>query len=215
VIRCLEVQGDVSRMVLDVGFYLPVDPLPTGMGQDGCYTRQLQRPERNLYSSALRQPRWMSMRLPAVRVRDKSDHAWQALRDQEARLWAHALLQDELFVQRSNFFLVAESLLVVSYTGILGLSFSVHEQPLRLRVAALVLAIFGCSLTVMWAFVNGRQRQVLLDLHKRAREAFPEYRRTIEERKLPGGRISGTLLMAFGVPVLAAIMWLIFVIIAF
>ena len=155
------------------------------------------------------------MRLPAVGARDKPDHAWQAVRDQEARLWEHALLQDELFVQRSNFFLVAESLLVVAYTGILGLSLSVHGQPLRLQVAALVLSIFGCLLTVIWVFVSGRQRQVLLDLHKRAREAFPEYRRTIEERKLPGGRISGTFLMAFGVPVLAAIMWLIFVAIAF
>jgi len=154
------------------------------------------------------------VRLPVVDVPDKSDHAWQALRDQEARLWEHALLQDELFVGRSNFFLVAESLLVVAYTGILGLSLSVHAQPLRLRVAALVLAIFGCLLTVIWVFVNGRQRQVLVDLHKRARETFPEYRRTIEERKLPGGRISGTFLIAFGVPVLAAIMWLIFVIIA-
>ena len=164
---------------------------------------------------ALRQPRRMSMRLHPVNVPDKSDRAWQATRDQEARLWEHALLQDELFVGRSNFFLVAESLLVVAYTGILGLLLSVHGQPLRLRVAALVLAIFGCLLTVIWAFVNGRQRQVLLDLHKRARETFPEYRRTIEERQLPGGRVSGTFLMAFGVPVLAAIMWLIFVIIAF
>lgn len=155
------------------------------------------------------------MRLRTVDVPDRSDHTWQALRDQEARLWDHALLQDELFVGRGNFFLVAESLLVVAYTGILGLSLSVHGQPLRLRVAALVLAIFGCLLTIIWAFVNGRQRQVLLHLHKRARETFPEYRRTIEERKLPGGRISGTFLMAFGVPVLAAIMWLIFVIIAF
>ena len=145
----------------------------------------------------------------------ESDHAWQAQRDQEARLWAHALLQDELFVQRSNFFLVAESLLVVAFTGVLGLALGAPGQPLRLGVAALVLAIFGCFLTVIWAFVNGRQRQVLLDLHRRAREAFPEYRRTIEERKLPGGPISGTFLMAFGVPVLAAIMWLIFVIIAF
>ncbi len=155
------------------------------------------------------------MRLSPVSVPDRFDHAWQASRDQLARLWAHALLQDELFVQRSNFFLVAESLLVVAYTGILGLSFSVQERPLRLRVAALVLALFGCFLTVIWAFVNARQRQVLQDLHKRAREAFPEYRRTIEERKLPGGRISGTFLIAFAVPVLAVIMWVIFVAIAF
>ena len=157
----------------------------------------------------------MSARLPPVDVSDMSDHAWQASKDQLARLWEHALLQDELFVQRSNFFLVAESLLVVAYTGILGLSLGTHEQPWRLRVAALVLAIFGFLLTVIWAFVNARQRQVLLDLHKRAREAFPEYRRTIEERKLPGGRISGTMLIAYWVPVLAAVMWLIFVIIAF
>lgn len=155
------------------------------------------------------------MRLPVVDDPDRSEHVWQADRDQAARLWAHGLHQDETFVQRGNFFLVAQSLLVVAYTGILGLSFSVHGQPLRLRVAALVLAIFGFLLTVIWAFVNTRQRQVLLDLQKRAREAFPEYRRTIEERKLPGGRISGTFLMAFGVPGLAVIMWLIFVIIAF
>jgi hypothetical protein len=64
-------------------------------------------------------------------------------------------------------------------------------------VAALVLALFRCLLTAIWAFVNARQRQVLLDLHERAREVFPEYRRTIGERKLPGGRISGTSLMAF------------------
>ena len=80
-------------------------------------------------------------------------------------------------------------------------------------MAALVLALFGCLLTAIWAFVNARQRQVLLDLHKRAREAFPEYRRTIGERKLPGGRISGTFLIAFVVPVLAIIMWFIFIII--
>jgi hypothetical protein len=118
----------------------------------------------------------MSVRLPAVGVRDKSDHAGQALRDQEARLWEHALLQDELFVQRSNFFLVAESLLVVAYTGVLGLAFSVHGQPLRLRVAALVLAIFGCFLTVIpssgrsltvvkgkffWIFTSGRVKRFL------------------------------------------------------
>jgi hypothetical protein len=163
----------------------------------------------------MRQPRWMSVRLPPVSVPDRLDQARQASRDQLGRLWAHALLQDELFVQRSNFFLVAESLLVVAYTGVLGLSFSVHERPLRLRVAALVLALFGCLLTLIWVFVNARQRQVLLDLHKRAREAFPEYRRTIEERRLPGGRISGTFLIAFGVPVLATIMWFIFVVIAF
>lgn len=166
-------------------------------------------------SGAPCQPRWMSVRLPAVDASENSDHARTAQRDQEGRLWQHALLQDELFVGRNNFFLVAESLLVVAYTGVLGLSLDSHGRPLRLRVATLVLAIFGCLLTVVWAFVNGRQRQVLLDLHRRAREAFPEFRRTIEERKLPGGRISGTFLMAFAVPVLAAIMWLIFVIIAF
>jgi hypothetical protein len=33
-----------------------------------------------------------------VNVPDKSDRAWQATRGQEARLWEHALLQDELFV---------------------------------------------------------------------------------------------------------------------
>jgi len=152
--------------VLDVGFIGPLTRCRSGLTRVVATHDGYSVLSPAFTSDVLRQPRRMPMRLRAVDVPDRSDHAWQALRDQEARLWEHALLQDELFVGRGNFFLVAESLLVVAYTGILGLSLSVHGQPLRLRVAALVLAIFGCLLTIIWAFVNGRQRQVLLDLHK-------------------------------------------------
>ena len=40
--RCLEDQANVCGIVLDVGFYWSADPLPIGIDQDGCYTRQLQ-----------------------------------------------------------------------------------------------------------------------------------------------------------------------------
>jgi hypothetical protein len=51
-------------------------------------------------------------------------------------------------------------------------------------------------------------------LKKRAYDALPEFRRTLDERKLPGGRISATWMITFLVPGLAGIMWLIFLFIA-
>jgi len=123
-----------------------------------------------------------------------SDHAWQASKDQLARLWEHALLQDELFVQRSNFFLVAESLLVVAYTGILGLSLGTHGQPLRLRVAALVLAIFGFLLTTIWAFAN---RACCYHADRSRWRDLPVTRRSITTRTVLSSRMTQPSSSAF------------------
>jgi hypothetical protein len=119
-----------------------------------------------------------------------------------------------LVVQRGSFFLVAESLLVVAYSDVLRLPSHVQGESFRLRLPAIVLAVFGLLLTVLWAYDNIRQGYRLAYLRKRIEPELPEYRRTIQERKLPGGDISSTFIMALGIPILASIMWLIFVIVA-
>jgi hypothetical protein len=140
----------------------------------------------------------------------------QDLRDQRNRIWAHSLHQDEQFMQRSNFFLVAESLLVVAYSSILarGLTAGSSAQPYRLLLTARVIGIFGLLLTVIWAYSNNRMRLTSAHVAKRARDVLPEYQQTLEERKLPGGRISATWMITFLVPLLAGIMWLMFLFIA-
>jgi hypothetical protein len=141
----------------------------------------------------------------------------QDLRDQQNRIWAHSLHQDEQFMQRSNFFLVAESLLVVAYSSILanGLAGDSSTQPYRLLLTARVIGIFGLLLTIIWAYSNNRMRITSMHVAKRARDVLPEYRQTFEERKLPGGRVSATWMITFVVPALAGIMWLLFLFIAF
>jgi hypothetical protein len=158
--------------------------------------------------------RWMLGRLGSVKAPDSSEHDWQDRRDQRARLWEHALHQDGLFLQRGSFFLVVESLLVVAYTAVLRSLSGTEGLPFRLRLAALVLAAFGFLLTVLWAYDSIRQRYWLTYLQKRIEKELPEYRHTVEERKLSGGRFSSSTLMAFGVPLLASVMWLIFLTIA-
>jgi hypothetical protein len=140
----------------------------------------------------------------------------QDLRDQHNRLWEHGLHQDQEFVSRSNFFLVAESLLAVAYSSILTKSVVGRSGglPFRLSLAAKVLAVFGLLLTVIWAYSNNRLRHTSMYLKMRAYDALPEFRRTLDERKLPGRRISATWMITFVVPGLAAIMWLIFLFIA-
>jgi len=142
---------------------------------------------------------------------DKQDE-----RDQANRLWSHGIHQDDEFVQRSNFFLVAESLLVVAYSSILtsGLHADAVGRDERLLLAARVIAVFGLLLSVIWCYTCMRLMYIMAYVYKRVEESCPEYLRTNQERKAPG-RIRSTWLMTYVVPALAATMWIMFVAITF
>jgi hypothetical protein len=137
-------------------------------------------------------------------------------RDQANRLWSHALHQDEEFVQRSNFFLVAESLLVVAYSSLLtsGLHVGAVSGDERLLLTARVIGVFGFLLSVIWCYACMRLKYVMSYLDRRTEEVCPEFRRTNKERKMPG-RIRSTWLMTYIVPALTGIMWVMFVAITF
>jgi hypothetical protein len=150
--------------------------------------------------------------MPSSKVSSQPDR--QDERDQVNRLWSHALHQDEEYVQRSNFFLVAESLLVVAYSSILtsGLHAGAAGQDGKLLLASRVIAVFGLLLTIMWCYACMRLMYVMSYLDARTEEACPEFRRTSQERRMPGP-IRSTWLMTYVVPALTAIMWIIFVVI--
>jgi hypothetical protein len=146
-----------------------------------------------------------------------SAHDPQDLRDQVSRLWSHRLHQDEEFVQRGNFFLVAESLLVVAYSGILtsGLAPGAVGHSDRLLLGARVIAGFGLLLSIIWTYVSNNDRHIVMYLHNEARHLIPDYNQYSQERRRPGRRVSTNWLMTFVIPALAGIMWLVFIIIAY
>ena len=139
----------------------------------------------------------------------------QDIRDQANRLFQHGLHEDNAFTERGNYFLIAESMLVVAYAGLLSSgqsSASSAVQQTNILLVARILAFFGFLLTVVWIYVNRRQWQVVQHLQERTRQLVPEYKVTYETR--PKRRISSTWLMAYFVPAVIGVMWVIFVIIA-
>ena len=150
------------------------------------------------------------MRIGDEGMADEEDK--QDKRDQANRIFEHGLHEDDAFTERGNYFLIAESMLVVAYAGLLSSgqsSASAVIQQTTILLVARILASFGFLLTVVWIYVNQRQWQVVRHLQERTRDLVPEYKVTYETR--PKRRISSTWLMAYFVPALIGVMWAIFI----
>jgi hypothetical protein len=93
----------------------------------------------------------------------------QDLRDQANRLWQHGLHEDSVLNERQNYFLIAESMLLVGYTTVLS-----TPQP-KVFIAR-VIASFGMLLTLVWIYVNIRQWYIVKHVRARAVEVLPDYR---------------------------------------
>lgn len=131
------------------------------------------------------------------------------LRDQANRIWAHALHEDQDIIQRSNLFLVAESLLFVAYASILSAPAPPNAAVTHGREVALRLVpIFGVALTLLYAYVGHQQWLDLKVIRERAVELLPEYRITRARRRI-GRRPSPTMLLTYAVPSLSATIWII------
>jgi hypothetical protein len=112
-------------------------------------------------------------------------------------------------VQRGNLFLVAESLLVVSYASMLGVGqASASDRP---TLAARVIAVFGLLLTLAWGYVGHRHLQYYRLVSVRMRDYLPEYRKVREQWRKRGA--SSLPVVTYSLPVLAAIVWVLLLII--
>lgn len=126
----------------------------------------------------------------------------QSVQGSVERLWEHGLHEDSVFNERQNYFLVAESMLLVAYATLVSTA-----EP-RMLVAR-VIASFGVLLTAVWIYVNVRQLYVVRHLRARCIEVIPDYRETYQtRRKWP---ISSIWLLSYFVPTIIGIMWAIFI----
>ncbi|WP_435864897.1 RipA family octameric membrane protein [Streptomyces umbrinus] len=129
------------------------------------------------------------------------------IRDENARIWEHCVHEDAMRFQRSNLFLVAQTLLVVGYTTLVsaGIASGHHSS------AARVVASFGLLLTFIWLYVGHRHARYTDALRLIAAERMPAYA-AIHARCRPRGP-SGWVLVTYALPGLAGVMWILLLLI--
>lgn len=122
--------------------------------------------------------------------------------DQINRLWQHASHSQNRFDNRLNFFLVFESFLL----GVVGVLYS---RPSPAKVVLIALICLGFVLTIFWEYIQARERYLLDDLETQLKEVAPEYRETVMRREQVKWPIPSTALLAYGVPALVALIWIV------
>ncbi|WP_204010005.1 RipA family octameric membrane protein [Virgisporangium aurantiacum] len=126
----------------------------------------------------------------------------QDRRDEENRLWAHGLHTDNSIVQRGNYFLVAQSMLVVAYSILL----SVGQQVNRLAIATVIIAVVGMVLAGVWGYVSWSGVQYLRHIQHAAVDRLPEYKQTRETWR-SRRRVSALNMFTYVVPSITGVMW--------
>jgi len=103
-----------------------------------------------------------------------------------------------MFMQRGNFFIVAQSMLIVAYSAL------VVQMPIASPPGHAVAA-FGVLLAIVWLYVGHRHRRYLQHVDRRARHYLSEYAATQGHR--PRGPLSTTALLAYVLPFLTVLVW--------
>lgn len=123
--------------------------------------------------------------------------------EQKRRLWEHGLHEDTMFNNRLNFFLVFESVLL-SAVGLL------YSKLTSIRPELITITSLGIILTILWGYIQARQKRYHDVLRSLAKEALPEYQIALE--RIGKWPISGLLLLTYGVPILVELIWIVLLI---
>jgi hypothetical protein len=130
----------------------------------------------------------------------------QKLNDNQIdRLWQHVAASQSRFDNRLNFFLIFESILM----GVVGMLYS---RPSSVKIVLILVIILGIFLTLIWQYVQARERYLLDDLENKIKEVVPEYQETVIRRERIKWPIGSTILLTFGVPPLVGIIWILLIV---
>ena len=115
------------------------------------------------------------------------------------RLWEYRSSVESSFHQRNSFLLVAESMLMAAFAGVLSVQGTWPRIPY-------VLAVFGILLTCAWWYVNARHFANYKDLRAEVEKLCPEYDWVRRKRCRLGP--SSWKIITHGVPILALLAWI-------
>jgi hypothetical protein len=135
--------------------------------------------------------------------------------DEARRIWEHGLHEDNGLLQRGNFFLIAESLLLVAFSSLLSSSTAsgaAHALTVHMLLAARVVASFGLFLTAAWIYVGHRHLKYCRFIGARAVEYFPEYKATRDAWRR--GLVPTMSVITYIIPSLGGILWIVLLFIA-
>jgi hypothetical protein len=132
----------------------------------------------------------------------KLDPGFQNLdSEQKKRLWEMTVHDDTMFNNRLNFFLVFESVLL----SVVGLLYSSKFTPAK--IVLIMIICLGIVLTILWGYIQARQRHVYESLASLCREVFPEYK--MARAQIGKWPLSAVMLLTYIVPALVLLIWII------
>jgi len=135
----------------------------------------------------------------------KRDYDFQNLDiDQKKRLWEMTVHDDTMFNNRLNFFLVFESVLL----SVVGLLYSSKFTPAK--TVLITIICLGIVITILWGYVQARQKYVYDTLASLCREVFPEYK--MARAKIGKWPVSAVMLLTYAVPALVLLIWIVLLI---
>jgi hypothetical protein len=126
----------------------------------------------------------------------------QDRRDEDNRIWSHGMHINDSIIQRGNYFLVAQSMLIVAYSLLL----SSGRQSSDLSLVAKVIGSLGVLLSAMWGYVSWSGTKYLRHVQRIAFVRLPEYRLTRET--WASTRVPATIIFTYLVPSVVGVMWL-------
>ncbi|MCJ7697469.1 MAG: hypothetical protein MUO73_03965 [Thermoplasmata archaeon] len=83
--------------------------------------------------------------------------------------------EDNLFTNRLNLFLVAESLLFLSYATFLGIDDDIN-------IIIRIMGVIGAVVTLIYSLILGRSIMYITELHGRLQTLYPNYQRLRNDR---------------------------------
>ncbi len=120
--------------------------------------------------------------------------------DQVERLWQYRNSVISFFNSFVSSFLVAESVLL----AVVGMIASSSSPMTKIKFPIIIL---GFILTLLWMYVQAKQRFIIQNLKNVCMEHLPEYRHQQELRQNSIWKFSTTWLLTFLLPLLFAIIW--------
>jgi hypothetical protein len=123
-------------------------------------------------------------------------------KDQIERILDHRNQSIESFYNRLNSFLIFESILF----GVVGLLYGRPNSPL---LPIKLFIAFGIVITLIWWYVQARQRHHLNVVNAYAKEVSPEYRAILAKLKKEIFPSLSRSLLTHAVPFLVLLVWII------
>ena len=121
--------------------------------------------------------------------------------DQVERLWQYRNSVITYFNSFVSSFLIAESVLL----AVVGMIASSNSSMTKIKFPIIIL---GFILTLLWMYVQAKQRFIIRNLKTICIEYLVEYREQQELRQNSVWKMSTTWLLTFLLPLLFAIIWI-------